>query len=111
MRGLQILNLNLYLVGFPGGSVVKNLPANAGDMGLIPGTGRSPGDRNGIPLQHSCLEDPMDREAWWGTVHGVAKSRTQLNRLNNNDLSTGKHCFLALQGTSFVLDIILHNSW
>ena len=48
--------------GFPGGSVVKNLPANARDTGLIPGLGRSPGDGNGNPLQHSCLEDPTDRE-------------------------------------------------
>ena len=48
--------------GFPGGSVVKNLPANARDTGLIPGLGRSPGDGNGNPFQHSCLEDPTDRE-------------------------------------------------
>ena len=49
---------------FPGGSVVKNLPANAGDTGLIPGPGRSSGEGNGIPLQYSCLENPMDRGAW-----------------------------------------------
>ena len=54
--------------------VVKNLPANAGDVGLIPGSGRSPGEGNGIPLQYSCLGNPMDREAWWAIVHGVAKS-------------------------------------
>ena len=59
--------------GFPGGSVVKNPPANAGDMGLIPGPGGSPGEGNGNPLQYSCLEKPMDREAWWATIHGVAK--------------------------------------
>ena len=62
---------------FPGDSVVKNLPANAGatgDMGLIPGSGRSPGEGNGNPLQYACLETPMDRGACWGTVHGVAKS-------------------------------------
>ena len=57
--------------GFPGGSVVKNLPANAGDQGLIPGSGRSPGEGNGNPLQNSCLVNPMDRGAWWDTVHGV----------------------------------------
>ena len=51
--------------------VVKNLLANAG---LIPGSGRSPGEGNGNPLQHSCLENPMDRRAWWSTVHGVAQS-------------------------------------
>ena len=60
--------------GFPGGSVVKNLPANAGDSratGSIPESGRSPGEGNGHPLQYSCLENSMDKEAWWATVHGV----------------------------------------
>ena len=57
---------------FRGGSVVKNLPANAGDMGSIPGSGRSPGVGNGNTLQHSCLGNPMGRGAWWATVHGVA---------------------------------------
>ena len=64
-------------MGFPGGSVVKDLPANAGitgDAGSIPGSGRSPGGVNGNPLQYSC-HDPMDRGAWWATVHGVAKSQ------------------------------------
>ena len=59
--------------GFPGDSVVKNLPANAGDTGSIPGLGRYSGEENGTPLQYSCLGNPMDREAWWGPVHGVAK--------------------------------------
>ena len=61
--------------------VVKSLPANAGDkrdMGLIPGLGRSPGDGNVNPLQYSCLENPMDRGAWWAVVQGVAKSQTRL---------------------------------
>ena len=61
-------------MGFPGGSVVKNLPANAGDGGLIPGLGGSPGGGNCNPLQYSCLGNPMSRGAWWVTVHGVAKS-------------------------------------
>ena len=68
--------------GFPGGSVVKNPPANAedsGDAGSIPGSGRSPGKGNGNLLQYSCLENPMDRGAWWGTVRRVAKSFTQLS--------------------------------
>ena len=57
--------------------VVKNLPANAGDlrdMGSIPGSGRSPGEGQGNPLHYSCLENPMDRGAWWPIVHGVTKS-------------------------------------
>ena len=62
-----------FLVGFPGGSVVKNPPDNAGDVGSIPGLGRSPGERIGNLLQYSCLTNPMDRGAWWATVHGVAK--------------------------------------
>ena len=59
--------------GFPGGSVVKNLPANAEDVDSIPGLGRSPGEGSGNPLKHSCLGNPMDRGAWWATVHGVAR--------------------------------------
>ena len=59
--------------------VVRNLPANAGDAGLIPGSGRSPGDENGNPLQYSCLGNPMDRGAWSATVQGVAKSQTHLS--------------------------------
>ena len=62
--------------GFPGGSVVKNLPANAGDTGLIPGLGRSLEEGNGNPVQYSCLGSPMDRGAWQATVHGVTQSRT-----------------------------------
>ena len=60
----------------PGGSAVKNLPANAGDMVSIPGLGRSPRGGNGTPLQCSCLENPMDRAAWRATVCGVAKNQT-----------------------------------
>ena len=66
---------------FPGGTVVKNPSANAGDsrnMGLIPGSGRSPGVGNGNPLQYSCLENSMDRGSWRATVHGVTKSQTPL---------------------------------
>ena len=61
--------------------VVKNPPAGAGDMtpGLIPGSGRSPGGGYGNPLQYSCLENSMDRGAWWAVVHGVAKSWTVLS--------------------------------
>ena len=67
--------------------VVKNLPVNTGglrDMGSIPGWGRSPGGGNGKPLQHSCLENPMDRGTWRAIVHRVAKSRTRLKRLSTH---------------------------
>ena len=66
-------------MGFPGGSEVKVSACNAGDLGSIPGSGRSPGEGNGNPVQYSCLENPMDRGAWWATVHGVAKSQTRLS--------------------------------
>ena len=66
-------------MGFPGGSEGKASACDAGDPGLIPGSGRSPGEGNGNPLQYSCLENPMDRGARWATVHGVAKSRTRLS--------------------------------
>ena len=60
--------------GFPGGPVVKNLPANAGESVSAPGLGRSPGKRNSNPLRYSCLENPMDRGAWQARVHRVTKS-------------------------------------
>ena len=65
--------------GFLGGSGVKNPPANAGDAGSIPGSGRSPGGGNGNPLQYSCLGNPTDRGAWRAIARGVLKSRTQLS--------------------------------
>ena len=70
------------MVRVPGGSVLKNPPANTGDIGAAgstPGSGRSPGEGNGNPLQYSCLENPMDREAWRATVYEVAKSQTRLS--------------------------------
>ena len=63
-------------MGFPGSSVVKNLPANTGDAGLIPGSGRFPGEGNGNLLQYSCLGNTMDRGPWQAIVHGVTKSWT-----------------------------------
>ena len=68
--------------GFPGCSRDKESACNAGDtrdMGLIPRSGRFPGGGNGTPLQYSCLENPMDRGAWWATVHGAVQSQTQLS--------------------------------
>jgi len=63
----------MILQGFPDGSVSKESACNAGDAGLIPGLGRSPGERNGNSLQYFCLGSPMNRGVWWATVHGVAK--------------------------------------
>ena len=67
--------------------MVKKLPANAGDardMGSSPGLGRTPGEGNGNPQQYSCLENPIDRGAWWDMVHGVTKSWTQLKQLRTH---------------------------
>ena len=72
--------------------MVKNPPANAGDIrnaGLIPGSEKSPGEADGNPLQYSCLENPMERGAWWATVHGVTKSWTQLKQPLIVDLRVG----------------------
>ena len=68
--------------GLPSDSVVKNQPANAGDAGMIPGSERSPGEGKDNPLQYSCLENSMDRGAWWATVHSVAKSGARLKQLS-----------------------------
>ena len=77
----ETIRLLCSVMGFPGGSVVKNLPASVGharDMGLICALGKSPGVGNDSPLQYSCLKNSMDRGAWQAAVHGVAKSQTQL---------------------------------
>ena len=68
--------LNWATIYFPGDSDGKESACSAGVPGLIPGSGRSPGEGNGNPLQYSCLENPMDRGAWWAPVHGVGKSQT-----------------------------------
>ena len=78
----MVLSLNM---GFPGGSVVKNMPSNARDAGSIPGLGRCPGEGNGNPLQYSCLGNPIDRGAWQVTVHGVAKESDMTEQVNNNN--------------------------
>ena len=73
-------------MGFPGGSVGKESTCNAKDAGLISELGRSPRGEHGNPLQNSCLEYPMDRGAWWATVHTVTKSWTQLNQVSTHRL-------------------------
>ena len=72
--------LFLYRSSFPGGSVIKNPPANAEDVGSVPELGRSLGERNGNPLCFSCLENPMDKGAWWATVHWVTRVTKQQQR-------------------------------
>ena len=82
-----MLILNLPLISYMilnGGCVVKNLPANAGDLGSIPGLRRSPGARKGNPLENSCLGNPMDRGAWWVTVYGVVKESDATLQLKNS---------------------------
>ena len=78
-------------VGFPGGSEGKASAHNVGYLGSIPRSGRSPGEGNGNPLQYSCLENAIDRGAWQATVHGVAKSWTQLSAFTSVYFSTD--CF------------------
>ena len=75
--------MRLY-VFFPGGSESKESAFNAGDPGAIPGLGRSRGEGHGNPLQHSCLENLMDRGAWWAMVHSITHNRTQLKRLSKH---------------------------
>ena len=75
-------------MGFPGGSEVTASAWNVGDPGSIPGLGRSPGEGTGNPLQYSCLENPMDRGAWWATVHGAANSWTRLSDSTHNEQNT-----------------------
>ena len=76
------------ILGFPGVSEVKASACNAGDLGLIPGSGRSLGEGNDNPLQYSCLENPMDGGGWWATVHGVPKSRTRLSDFTSEYLNS-----------------------
>ena len=76
---MRIYSIAQGLLGFPGGSDSKEFVHNMGDLGSIPGSRRSPGEENDNPLQYSCLENSMDRGAWWDTVHGVPKSWTRLS--------------------------------
>ena len=80
VRGTGLCYVNNHVLqDFPGGSDGKESACNAGDPGSIPGWGRFPGEGNGYPLQYSCLKNPMDKETWQATVHGVAKSQPRLS--------------------------------
>ena len=90
---LYLLSPTWEKTGLPGGAVVKNLPTRAGEareLGSIPGLGRSLGVGNGNPLQYSCLENPTDRGVWWATVHGVARSQTQISIHTTDQLRKDK---------------------
>ena len=76
---MQFNNFLSHYSGFPGSSDTKEYGCHVGDLGLIPGSGRSPGEGNGYPVQNSCLENSMDRRAWWAIFHAIAKSQTQLH--------------------------------
>ena len=87
----------MILKNFPGGSVVKNLPANAGDADSIPGWVRSPGGGNGNPLQYSYLKNPMDKGAWQATVHGVSESdMTEHTRVKVSAKITATRCLTSM---------------
>ena len=83
-----------YWVGFPGGSDSKESACSAGGLGLIPGSGRSPGEGNGNPLQYSCLGNPVDWAVWWATVCGIKKSQTQLSNCTFTLTQSMKHALL-----------------
>ena len=94
-----VLSYTLEAVGFLGGTVVKKLPANAGDgwvAGLIPGSGRSPGGGNGNPLQYSCLENPVDRGDWQATVYGVTKESDTTECIHTHSHTHTLSLFLSL---------------
>ena len=81
-RNKQVISFKLCAVlstAFPGGSDSKEPACNAGDSGSIPRSGKSPEKGNGNPLQYSCLENSVDRRAWWATVHGITKNQMQLS--------------------------------
>ena len=90
--------------GLPGGSVIKNPPANAGDLSLISQLGRSRGERNGNPLQYSCLGNPMDRGAWRATVHGFMKEWDMTERLNT------QHTLLTSWGLEVDYEFVNNNN-
>ena len=102
------LAINSKDLGLPWWLSSKESVCNAGDLGSLPGLGRSPGKGNDNPLQYPCLENPMDRGAWWAIVHGVAQSQTRLKRLSSNsseDLDTWK-----LKASNSLLFLLIFSS-
>ena len=86
--GVIIKGQHVIFWGFPGDSDGKKSAYKAGDLGLIHGSGRSPGEGNGRPLQYSCLENPREAGAWWAAIYGVARSQTRLTRLSSSSSSS-----------------------
>ena len=91
--------------GFPGSSEVKASACNAGELGLIPRLGRSPGEGNSNLFQYSCLENPIDRGAWWAILHGVTKSQTQLSNFTFflSGIEMGNQSFSVMEGKTTAL--------
>ena len=96
---LSILHMVVYIWASQVTQVVKNPTGKAGDAGSIPRSGRSSGGGNGNTLQHSCLENLMDREAWWATVHSLAQSQAQLKQLNMNARCIYVHATFSIHPT------------
>ena len=103
--------------GFPGGSDGKESACNAGEPGSIPGSGRSPEEGHGNPLQYSCLENPMDRGAWRATVQGISKSQTQLKWLTLSHTFTCAYIFFVyfaegfIESNKYIWNATLPNWW
>ena len=100
----------LYIYGFPGGSDSKESACNTGNPGLIPGSGRSPGEGNGNPFQYSCLENPMDRGAWQASVHGHRVGHNwEINQLTL--LLSHTHIYIFYTHTYIYLLVLLRYNW
>ena len=96
-------------MGFPGGSDGKESACKARDLDSIPGLGRFPGEGNGYPLQYSCLENPMDRGAWWATVHGITQSRIRLSDWHWVYMHKDRHFFVSWgEHIHFTLLVFIH---